>query len=83
MSQLRKNQLSNLNNSFVVLSDFQSELNMFNLPGSIKKKFKEEFPNIDLKFVNDTSFSEFEDYILVYWGTRFNNDYFKYLKNLK
>ncbi len=82
MSQLRKNQHLNLNNPFIVLSDLQSSLSMFNLPEHFKKKFREDFPNISLKFVNDSNLHKFTDNIKVYWGTRFKNDYFKNYKNL-
>tara|TARA_B000000557_G_scaffold63294_1_gene49723 strand:- start:986 stop:2011 length:1026 start_codon:yes stop_codon:yes gene_type:complete len=82
VTKLKKNQHLNLNNPFVVLSDFQSNLSMFNLPEHFKKKFKKDFPNINLKFINDSNINKFTDDIKVYWGTRFKSDYFKNYKNL-
>ncbi len=83
MPQSKKNQHSDLNSTFAILTDFQSNLSMFDLPDKIKKKFTKDFPDLNLKFVSDTDLYKYADNIIVYWGTKFKGDYFKKYKNLR
>lgn len=56
---------------------------MFNLPENYKKVFRKDFPNIKLKFIDDPYLEKYADNVFIYWGTRFQNDYFSKFKNLR
>ena len=65
-----------------ILTDFRSNLKMFNLDKNKIQEIKKKFKNIEFEFV-DLNKMKKKYNADIYWGTRINDDIFKRCTNLK
>ena len=72
----------NFNRKIKVLTDFKSNLEMFNLNKSELIKLNKKFPTVEIEFIDINKIKKIYD-AEIYWGTRINDEILSRCPNLK